>query len=364
MKTYSDCMEVREDFSAYLDSEMLAESRAAIEAHLAICAECLRELDALKRVDDSYRKLDHVAAPAGFAAGVHEAVRAGRMPSAANYRAAPRWVGPLVAMASAAAVLIVGVLVLKQRQPAPADLQLASAPAEAKESAATLSDTAAPARAEADSTSTSAAATWDNFTRAPARDDTTWKSFAKAPAAMEADSAGGGREDSGEALARGLAAADDKNKEAAASAERVADVQGVDDEARARAELIGTPQAAEAAPLAPPAPEKILDAPATQEEFKTDVGPAPAPRAPVGAGEVLSRKTLRSFRVGADGIWYERGYENQPRTALKRESPALRELMKRNSGEDWSKMIDREYGQVFQINGVWYELEAAPQETN
>ncbi len=44
-------MEVREDFSALLDNELTHEERELVEGHLSECAECLRELDALKRVD-------------------------------------------------------------------------------------------------------------------------------------------------------------------------------------------------------------------------------------------------------------------------------------------------------------------------
>jgi hypothetical protein len=333
-------MEVREDFSAYLDGEMSAEARAQIEAHLGVCADCLRELDTLKRVDDSYQKLERIAAPAGFEAGVREAVRSGRMPSAAGHRPVPRWMGPIVAMAAAAAVLIVGVLVLESRQTAPAGIQLASAPAETKESATPLSEAAAAAkRAETDSPAGAAGgAGWDDFVRTPAR---------------------GGREDGGEALAQGLAAADDKAEGQRSNAGRAADVERAEAEVRARAEVIGTPPAAAPVPQTAAAPEMVLEAPTAHDAPKTGAGQAP----PIGAGEVVSRQTLRSFRVGADGIWYERGYDNQPRTALKRESAPLRELMKSHSGEEWGKLLGHVARQVFEIDGAWYELEAAPQET-
>ena len=37
-----DCAQAKEEFSALLDGELTPESRAAIEAHLSECSDCLR----------------------------------------------------------------------------------------------------------------------------------------------------------------------------------------------------------------------------------------------------------------------------------------------------------------------------------
>ncbi len=350
MKRYDDCMEVREDFSAYLDGEMSAEEREPLEAHLAGCAECLREMDVLKRVDDAYRGLAPVGAPADFEAGVREAVRTGRTASASGRRPVPRWMGPVVAMASAASVLIVGVLVLEWRQGGRSEMQLASAPAEIElnrdSDALMKTKEAAPAVAESDAAAGGSGAAWDNFARTPERGNAALEQFVQsAPGA--AGPVGGGREDSGESLAQGLAVAD--APDAAANAE-----------GRARAEVIGTP---------PPAleteasVEKIFDALKDEDAGALGDSVAAQPEAPAQAGDVVSRQTLRSFHVLASGLWVEDGYNHEPATPLKRGSRELRELMKKFPGADWSKLLERPARQVFQMGDTWYDFEAVAEET-
>lgn len=100
-----NCEQAREEFSALLDGELSVDARAAVEAHLAECSECLRELDALKQVDLAYRKLDPKRAPAGFEERVRSSVRGNVVRF--KRRAAPqRRVWPL--LATAAVLLIMG----------------------------------------------------------------------------------------------------------------------------------------------------------------------------------------------------------------------------------------------------------------
>jgi hypothetical protein len=56
---------VQDHLSAYLDGELLAPERAAVETHLRTCPECTRHLEELRAVDEAARELD-VEAPPGY----------------------------------------------------------------------------------------------------------------------------------------------------------------------------------------------------------------------------------------------------------------------------------------------------------
>lgn len=354
-------MEVREDFSAYLDGELATDEREALEAHLAGCADCLRELDTMKRVEDAYRGLPPVNAPAGFEAGVRDVVRSGRLASEPARRPVPRWMGPLVAMATAAAVLLVGVIVFEVRQESQPGMQMAGAPPLESADNDVFFNTA-PATSAPQVVSTpdqgpaGGGAAWQDFARASesapvqeqeteqsgakakAKTDGAWESFARAPAPATDTGIVAGREDNASALADSLAAA-------GVSAE--ADAASVDEEMRERAEVIGAPPAGVAA-----------DAPARAEALQT-----PAfPEVRAGVGEVVSRRVLRSFKVRADGAWVESGYAGEPTTELKRGSAVLNQVMQQHVSEEWDKILRRTALQIFQLGGTWYTLEGKPAE--
>ena len=78
MKSYVECQEVREDFSALLDGELNTQEQEAVESHLSECSECLRELDGLNRVDSLYSAMPAMNAPEGFDESVHASLRPGR----------------------------------------------------------------------------------------------------------------------------------------------------------------------------------------------------------------------------------------------------------------------------------------------
>jgi anti-sigma factor RsiW len=63
MKEYASCEQAREEFSALLDGELEPEDQDGVEQHLYGCADCLRELDGLKKVTDEYGDMPEVAAP-------------------------------------------------------------------------------------------------------------------------------------------------------------------------------------------------------------------------------------------------------------------------------------------------------------
>ena len=69
------CHDAREWLSDLLDDALEAEARAQVDAHLAGCAECRRELDRLRATVSLLRAVERPQAPAGFVDRVLEAAR-------------------------------------------------------------------------------------------------------------------------------------------------------------------------------------------------------------------------------------------------------------------------------------------------
>ena len=112
-----NCADVRHEFSAMLDGELTPETRAAVEAHLSECSECLRELDKLKRVDVLYRALPRQYAPDGFEDQVRDSLK----PAIIQFRRRERlfkmrgfW--PLLAVAATVLVILGGILLQLESQ--------------------------------------------------------------------------------------------------------------------------------------------------------------------------------------------------------------------------------------------------------
>jgi len=73
------CEGVREQLSAWLDDELSKESRAAVAAHLAVCAGCRRELAQLAALEAAWGTLE-VEAPARLTEKVLARLSKGRRP--------------------------------------------------------------------------------------------------------------------------------------------------------------------------------------------------------------------------------------------------------------------------------------------
>jgi hypothetical protein len=69
------CHDAREQFSALVDDALAAGERAAVEAHLATCADCRRELQRFRDTVALVRAVAPARAPAGFVDRVLEAAR-------------------------------------------------------------------------------------------------------------------------------------------------------------------------------------------------------------------------------------------------------------------------------------------------
>src|SRR5207245_343463 len=104
------CTETRDLFSALADDALTPAERAALDAHLAGCADCRRELAGLLRTVKLVRAIDPARAPAGFVDRVLAAAR----PEPAPKRLARRLLAPwqTLPLGAAALFLIAGLAVL------------------------------------------------------------------------------------------------------------------------------------------------------------------------------------------------------------------------------------------------------------
>ncbi len=69
------CDETRDTLSAYLDEALAPDERSLVDAHLAGCAECRRELDALRETVALLQRVEPARAPVGFVDRVVAAAR-------------------------------------------------------------------------------------------------------------------------------------------------------------------------------------------------------------------------------------------------------------------------------------------------
>lgn len=114
-----------ERLGAYLDGELDAGARAAVDTHLVECAECAAHVADLSAVDDAAREVP-LAAPAGYFEDFAPRVRA-RLETRTR-----RWHPPVWGWAAAAALLLAVVTPLALRDAgAPRDAPMAKMPSDA-----------------------------------------------------------------------------------------------------------------------------------------------------------------------------------------------------------------------------------------
>jgi len=104
------CTETRDLFSALADDALAPAERAALDAHLAGCAECRRELAAFGRTVALVRAIDPAHAPAGFVDRVLAAARPEPWPRWLARRLSTPW--PTLPLGAAALLLVAGLAVL------------------------------------------------------------------------------------------------------------------------------------------------------------------------------------------------------------------------------------------------------------
>jgi hypothetical protein len=104
------CTETRDLFSALADDALTPVERAALDAHLAGCAECRRELARFERTVKLVRALDPAHAPAGFVDRVLAAAQPVPWPRRLARRVARPW--PTLPLGAAALLVLGGLAVL------------------------------------------------------------------------------------------------------------------------------------------------------------------------------------------------------------------------------------------------------------
>jgi len=108
------CHDAREQLSALIDDALGAEERGAVEAHLATCAECRRELERLRDTVALLRAVEPARAPAGFVDRVLEAARPAPWPRRLVRALLLPWPVKLPVEAAAIVLVAVGVVYVFQ----------------------------------------------------------------------------------------------------------------------------------------------------------------------------------------------------------------------------------------------------------
>lgn len=135
---HSDWELQRERLSAYVDGELGAEERVALEAHLSGCERCLDELAALRQIRSLLKALPTPVMPRAFMLPVQPTPSERR-------RSVPAWTRPAQAIGSVAAMIGLGMLVtaslphIDQRPSSAGSATYAGSSAHMPQTAATLS---------------------------------------------------------------------------------------------------------------------------------------------------------------------------------------------------------------------------------
>src|SRR5262245_29291372 len=157
------CHDAREQLSALIDDMLGAEERGAVEAHLATCAECRRELERLRDTVALLRALEPARAPVGFVDRVLDAARPEPWPRRLFRALLLPWPVKLPVEAAAIVLVAVGVVYLFR-----SSLELQGARLDAPPGTIELRETAPPSSADANRE----AARPPEATRAP---ETAWR---------------------------------------------------------------------------------------------------------------------------------------------------------------------------------------------
>lgn len=112
------CEEIRDLLALYAGGESYENERAAVEAHVAVCAACARELDQYREVRSGLASLREGSAPPGTFKAIWAGVKADRFPDAKPSPAFARMDGILRYAAVTMVGVAIGVLVhVGQRRP-------------------------------------------------------------------------------------------------------------------------------------------------------------------------------------------------------------------------------------------------------
>src|SRR5262249_48583410 len=111
------CHDARDQFSALVDDALPAGERAALDAHLATCADCRREIGRFRRTVSLLHRVAPVRAPAGFVDRVLEAARPVPWPRRLRGGLSVPWPVKLPIEAAAVMLVAVGVALVYRATP-------------------------------------------------------------------------------------------------------------------------------------------------------------------------------------------------------------------------------------------------------
>ncbi len=303
------CAAVREEFSALLDGELTVDERDRVESHLALCSDCLRELDGLKKVDVIFRRLPSVDAPPEVEARIRSVLRPTlfRMLRTHNRTLWPAMAAGVLLSAAGALTWSYGF----DAQPlAEYDQMAALASAPQPESAAAGYVEAAAAKPADDIKR--------DYAAPRVRADVAQSADADKAQSIEADEP---KED------LGLVAAAPESPEPVE--QRLARAAKMKDAAASNQAAAGSTVA-----VAPPA--------AAMESV-----------AILGDTLAKSISAPRTFSE-RDGVWYESGYRDEAATVLDRDSDRFRELVENDPHlRDALALHERA---VFRVGSAWYRV--------
>ena len=122
------CHDAREQLSALIDDALGAEERGAVEAHLATCADCRRELERLRGTVWLLRAVEPARAPLGFVDRVLQAARPEPWPRRLFRALLLPWPVKLPVQAAAIVLVAVGVVYVYRASLAPRGFGVYEAP--------------------------------------------------------------------------------------------------------------------------------------------------------------------------------------------------------------------------------------------
>jgi len=129
------CHDARERFSALVDDALEADARAGLDAHLATCADCRRELQRFRDTVSLLNGVAPVRAPAGFVDRVLEAARPAPWPRRLARGLFVPWPVKLPMEAAAIVLVAVGVALVYRGTPELQQAARLEAPAPGRETA-------------------------------------------------------------------------------------------------------------------------------------------------------------------------------------------------------------------------------------
>lgn len=357
-----ECEQIRSEFSALLDDELNPEDRELVEEHLADCSECLRELHGYKRVSEAYRYHHPVMAPADFEARLREALDPARREHGRS-----RW-APYVLALAACVTLVAGLAFWRAAQPGVAPMQLTSrdadSAAEAPERAAD-----APARVEsppsADAVDDAGASRAESLPETPESAPRTMKSRS----APEAEAAPPAPETSSAPLAEEAAPSPESQPETATAPEPAAEPPAPEAEA--------APQAGDSSALmqrreSGPGTGQDGARPRALEDAAGGRGLGGGGGGFGGGGGLRTREEAadrsgmsthgnltwrnREFQF-RDGVWRERGYTDEPLTAVTVLTPEWNTLL--DAHVDLHQLVEAAEPVIVRLDDTWYEIRRA-----